>query len=223
MVLSGCGVGGVLGNAACVLGCTSGYAAAGSIAGTCEANAGTSTASYQGQSVTCTAARCGAPSVSLPQTVISGCEANGAMGSSNCMLGCASGYFASDAATGTCLADSGLETASYQGQAVTCTVCDDIANCAGQVTCSSADNEVCSACAAGFAGQQCQHSGDSTCGGAGEAQGDGSCVCDDGYSGAACEVAATCDEPTIMAPAVAGSCAPCGVMCRGAGVRVRQD
>ena len=156
----------------------SGYAVSGSTSGTCEADAGASTASYQGQGVTCTAARCDAPSVMSPQTVSSGCDPNGEMDSSTCLLGCESGHFASAAATGTCMADGGQETASYQGQAVTCTACDAVANCTGLVTCSSADNEVCSACAAGFAGQQCQHSDDSTCGGAGEVQGDGSCVCD---------------------------------------------
>ena len=81
------------------------------------------------------------------------------MGEITCSFGCAAGHFVASRTDGMCSADGGATTASYSGQSITCTQCEAIEHCGGQVTCSSLNDEICAACEAGWAGQQCQARG----------------------------------------------------------------
>ena len=78
------------------------------------------------------------------------------MGEITCSFGCAAGHFVASRTDGMCSADGGATTASYSGQSITCTQCEAIEHCGGQVTCSSLNDEICAACEAGWAGHQCQ-------------------------------------------------------------------
>lgn len=114
------------------------------VAVTCDdgySGSGTSTCTATGpgasawSTVTCVASTCAQPSLSANEAYDS-CSAGGALGAT-CSLTCAAGYTASSVVQGSCLADSGASTASYQNQAVTCNE---------TYTCSTGSGSSCASC-----------------------------------------------------------------------------
>ena len=105
----------------CELGCDDGYQPSGTARADCVANAGAVTASFEGLAFTCTPSTCAAPAVNSPQRILGNCTEDGTMDEDTCELGCEDGYAASGWQRGLCVADVGSVTASYAGQAVTCT------------------------------------------------------------------------------------------------------
>jgi hypothetical protein len=103
----------------CELGCLDGYVESHSQSGTCDAMPGLPTASFT-STATCTPSSCSAPTLTIGQAYGAGCEDGGIMGVSTCELVCLDGYQLSATSLGACLPDAGAETASYQGQRVTC-------------------------------------------------------------------------------------------------------
>jgi hypothetical protein len=96
-----------------------------------------------------------------------------------CELTCADGYYVVSKSDGFCKADAGGATASYQGANVNCRVCSTVEHCLGheaerrlatgfvpharrlsgekgEITCSTAEDSVCSVCAPGYTGQTCE-------------------------------------------------------------------
>ena len=79
-----------------------------------------------------------------PRIVVSGCAAvdSFAKGWNYCRLGCEAGFFVEKMVEGMCSPDKDSNTASYQGQFVTCGQCAPVANAAegAIMTCSNPRN-----------------------------------------------------------------------------------
>jgi hypothetical protein len=122
VIEAGCVASGVQGVDSCTLGCEDGFTAQSRTIGVCAPNQGSTTASYQNQSVTCIPARCHAPAVGPNEEVSFGCDNNSIVNniSSMCLLGCKDGFELTAVQPGMCLPDQGMATASVKGHSATC-------------------------------------------------------------------------------------------------------
>jgi hypothetical protein len=110
--------------------------------------------------------------------IIKDCPSDAPPGSF-CELGCAEGYYLIQKSDGYCTADAHGSTASYKGANINCRLCTKIEHCLGheterrlatgfqphhrrlsgemgEITCSTAEDSVCSECAPGYEGHTCQ-------------------------------------------------------------------
>jgi hypothetical protein len=139
-----------------------------------------------------------------------GCTAGGEPGASFCVLDCETGYEQSGAqAVGVCTAETDVDSASYQGQLISCVACSP-----GYML--SPDANVCAACAVGRFKPTTGVAACSLCPdhSANDHPAAVACACAPGYSGSVHSTADRCTLDSVDCIGGWGECASAGRQCR---------